>query len=370
MDRRAIFIAASVIVAVHVLLVILLVLPGCNADGSKKPSAPQNSSWNIPEPEQEQEETEADGPAEQNISAVRPSPAVVRQVRQEKLYHPQQYRALRTAGAKQGLKSIPGSPALSKQSAKNVTGILIDLDSRRVLWQHQADKVVPVASLTKLMTLLLAYENTLDPRSGFTLETPVRITREARVVPPSGVAFKPAETSFPLEKLMIASAVRSANDAAYLIAQSMGGGSAENFVRQMNRKAKELGMHDTTFYNPHGLPGKPDRKPDNSSTVKDIARLCEAYIHYPQLREWSGSVTGTFRTKNDLSSHNHLLPGKRTPCKGVCGLKTGFTNNAGFCVAALCKRNGRTLLAVVTGFGARKERDEYVRNLLNWGYTR
>lgn len=368
MDRRAIFIAASVIVAVHVLLVILLVLPGCNADGAKKPSASQNNSWNISEPEQE---TAADEPAEKKVSAEKPAAAaVVKQDRQEKLYRPQQYRALLTAGAKQGLKAIPGSPVLSKLSVKNVTGILIDLDSRRVLWQHQADKVVPVASLTKLMTLLLAYENTLDPRSGFTLETPVRITREARVVPPSGVAFKPAETCFPLKKLMIASAVRSANDAAYLIAQSMGGGSAENFVRQMNSKAKELGMHNTTFYNPHGLPGKPDRKPDNSSTVKDIARLCEAYIYYPQLREWSGSVTGSFRTKNDLSSHNHLLPGKRTPCKGVCGLKTGFTNNAGFCVAALCKRNGRTLLAVVTGFGARKERDEYVRNLLNWGYTR
>lgn len=364
MDRRSILIAASVIVAIHALLVSLLVVPGCGADSAKHDDRADRPQRGVQEEYGSADGAESD-PAPEDGSvfsaAVRKSSA--------DFYQPSQYRTLRYEGAKQGLNAIPKSPALSKLSLQKVTGILIDLDTRQVLWQHRADEEVAVASLTKLMTLLLAYETTLTPGSGFTLETPVEITPEARRVPPSGVAFKPAEKSFSLEKLMIASAIRSANDAAFLIAQTLGGGSADVFVQRMNAKAKELGMNNTTFYNPHGLPGKAERKPDNTSTVKDIARLCEAYIHYAPLRTWSGAKVGSFRTKNDLASHNHLFPGKLTPCKGVCGLKTGFTNNAGFCVAALCKRDGRTMLAVVTGFVSRKERDEYVRNLLNWGYS-
>lgn len=367
MDRRSIIIAVSVIVAIHALLVILLVVPSCGAGKEKTRTSGQSGEYNDQSSTQDAiDELQSQG----MFSDFTSGDSKTGRSGKDKadLYRPGSYRALRYAGVKEGLDAIPKSPKLSKVSRQKVTGILIDLDSRRVLWQHRADKEVAVASLTKLMTLLLAYETTLTPGSGFTLGTSIAVTPEARRVPPSGVAFKPAEKSFSLEKLMIASAIRSANDAAYLIAQAMGEGSAENFVTQMNAKAKYLGMENTMFYNPHGLPGKAEGKPDNTSTVKDIARLCEAYIYYPQLRAWSGAKVGSFRTKNDLSSHNHLLPGKRTPCKGVCGLKTGFTNNAGFCVAALCVRDGRTLLAVVTGFGSRKERDEYVRNLLDWGY--
>lgn len=363
MDRRSIIIAVSVIVAIHAFLVLLLVLPGCNSDRDTSRISPQTRSDSLSAPVEDSLDDEPGQPLVPTAGPEKKSVAA-------ELYQPSSYRALRDAGAKHGLGAIPKRPKLSKQSVQKVTGILIDLDTRQVLWEHHSSKEVAIASLTKLMTLLLAYETTLTPGSGFTAETPIQITPEARRVPPSGVAFKPAEKSFPLEKLMIASAVRSANDAAYLIAQTLGGGSADGFIQRMNQKAKTLGMTHTTFYNPHGLPGQAEKKPDNTSTVKDIARLCEAYIYYPQLRKWSGSTTGTFRTKNDLSSHNHLLPGKRTPCNGVCGLKTGFTNNAGFCVAALCKREGRTLLAVVTGFSSRKERDEYVRSLLNWGYSR
>ncbi len=266
---------------------------------------------------------------------------------------------------------IPKLPKLSAASQKNMTGILVDLKAREILWQKNPSKPVPVASLTKMMTLLVAYEKVMNPRSGFTLMSEISVTNEARSVPPSGVAFRADETSFPLHKLMLAAAVKSANDAAFLIAQAMGGGDCASFVEQMNTRAKELGMTDTVFYNPHGLTDyqKGGKKRNNMSTANDLLRLCEAYSYYPQLLKWSAMPVATFRSNADLVNHNNLLPGRRTACKGVTGIKTGFTNSAGFCVAAACTRDGRQLLAVVTGFTSARERDEFVRSLLNWAYS-
>ena len=262
-----------------------------------------------------------------------------------------------------------GPPQMWKGTAKRATGILVDMDNRKVLWQKDSLKQVPIASLTKIMTLLLVYEDMLKADADLHLNSPIQITPEARAVPPSGVRFQPAEQSFPVEKLMLAAAIRSANDATHLLAQAFGNGSAQTFINRMNTRARELGMENTVFYNAHGLPGGKEH-PDNKSTVTDLVRACEVFLTYPELREWSSMRIGTFRTKNDLVNHNHLLPGGRYSCQGVSGIKTGFTLNAGFCVAAVCTRNDRTLLAIVTGFGSAKERDGYVKNLLNWGFKR
>ncbi|MBO5960008.1 MAG: D-alanyl-D-alanine carboxypeptidase, partial [Lentisphaeria bacterium] len=260
-----------------------------------------------------------------------------------------------------------------KKNPRNVSrvcGILIDLNSRKILWQHNAEKAVPIASLTKIMTLMLAYEKLQSPDCQIDLDTEIRITPEARVVPPSGVMFRKEEISFPLRKLMIASAVKSANDATYLIAQTFGNGSADRFVEMMNSRARELGMNRTTYHNPHGLPGKADRKPDNTSSIRDLAILCEAYLQYPELHEWSSMAAATFRVKNDLVNHNRLLRSGKFNTQGVSGIKTGFTLNAGTCLAAYCERNGRRMLAIMTGFNSAADRDTFAKNLLEWGYKK
>jgi D-alanyl-D-alanine carboxypeptidase len=253
------------------------------------------------------------------------------------------------------------------------TGILIDMDNNKVLWAKNPSKPVPVASLTKIMTIMLAYEIAMDDNSPYTLESLIPVTTEAINTEASKVYFKKGEM-FTIRELLVAASVRSANDAAHLLAEHLGGGKADKFIEDMNRRAKEVGMTHTTFFNAHGLPGK-TKALDNQSSSEDIARLCLVFRNYSYLMELAGLRTAPFREKSSpdyilLQNHNNLLPGAKTATSGVNGIKTGFTNRAGFCVAASCERSGRHLLAVVTGFPSAADRDNFVHVLLDWGYAK
>ena len=253
------------------------------------------------------------------------------------------------------------------------TGILVDMDNNKVLWAKNPSKPVPVASLTKIMTIMLAYEIAMDDDSPYTLESLIPVTPEAINTEPSKVYFKKGEM-FTVRELLVAASVRSANDAAHLLAEHFGGGKADKFIEDMNRRAKEVGMTHTTYFNAHGLPGK-TKALDNQSSPEDVARLCLLFRKYTYLMELAGLRTAPFREKGSpdyilLQNHNNLLPGAKTAAPGVNGIKTGFTNRAGFCVAASCEREGRNLLAVATGFPSAADRDNFVRVLLDWGYAK
>ena len=257
-------------------------------------------------------------------------------------------------------------------SSKNATsGILADADSRIVLWAKNPDQPFPIASMTKVMTLFLAYE---DIKAGkVTLDTPIRVTNAAAKIGGSQVWLDPRET-FPLRELLMAVSLKSANDAAYLVAEYLGGGDASAFVSRMNRRARELGMTRTHFYNPHGLPGA-TRRSDNVSSPADMVTLAEYFMEHPLLMEWVSMRRATFRkpgTKGHLQlvNHNNLLPGGKYASPGVDGIKTGFIARAGYCVTVTCLRNGRRMIAMVTGFPTARERDLFLRKLLNWGYER
>ena len=252
-------------------------------------------------------------------------------------------------------------------------GILLDMDNNKVLWAKNPSKEVPIASLSKIMTIMLAYEIAMDNDSPYTLESLIPVTTEAINTEASKVYFKKGEM-FTIRELLVAASVRSANDAAHLLAQHLGGGKADPFIEDMNRRAVEVGMTHTKFFNAHGLPGK-SKTLDNRSTPEDVARLCLVFRNYPYLMELSGLRTAPFREKGSpdymlLQNHNNLLPGAKTASPGVNGIKTGFTNRAGFCVAASCERSGRHLLAVAMGFPSQLDRDNFVRVLLDWGYAK
>lgn len=252
-------------------------------------------------------------------------------------------------------------------------GILVDMDRNTVLWAKNPSKPVPVASLTKIMTIMLAYEIAMDDSSPYTLESLIPVTTEAINTAASKVDFKKGEM-FTIRELLVAASVKSANDAAHLLAEHLGGGKADKFIEDMNRRAKEVGMTHTTYFNAHGLPGK-TKELDNRSSPEDIARLCLIFRNYSYLMELAGLRSAPFREKGSpnymlLQNHNNLLPGAKTAAPGVNGIKTGFTNRAGFCVAATCERGGRNLLAVVTGFPSAADRDNFVRVLLDWGYAK
>ena len=255
----------------------------------------------------------------------------------------------------------------------STAGILVDMDTNKVLWAKNPSKPVPVASLTKIMTIMLAYEIAMDDSSPYTLQSLIPVTPEAINTEASKVYFKNGEM-FTIDELLIAASVRSANDAAHLLAEHLGGGKADKFIEDMNRRAKEIGMTHTTYFNAHGLPGK-SKALDNQSSCEDVARLCLVFRNYPYLMELAGKRTAPFREKSSpdyilLQNHNNLLPGAKTAASGVNGIKTGFTNRAGFCVAASCQREGRNLLAVATGFPSAADRDNFIRVLLDWGYVK
>ena len=264
---------------------------------------------------------------------------------------------------------ISGLKGISLSTA----GLLVDMDTNKVLWAKNPSKPVPVASLTKIMTIMLAYEIAMDDSSPYTLQSLIPVTPEAINTEASKVYFKKGEM-FTIDELLIAASVRSANDAAHLLAEHLGGGKADKFIEDMNRRAKEVGMTHTTYFNAHGLPGK-TKALDNQSSCEDVARLCLVFRNYPYLMELAGKRTAPFREKGSpdyilLQNHNNLLPGAKTAAPGVNGIKTGFTNRAGFCVAASCERGGRNLLAVATGFPSAADRDNFIRVLLDWGYVK
>ena len=260
-----------------------------------------------------------------------------------------------------------------KSALPGKSGIVVDLETRRVLWSKNANRAVPIASMTKLMTILVAYETVTDPSNDYSLQTPVKVTNAAYKIGGSQVYLDPKET-FTIEQLMKAASIKSANDAAYLLAEFLGDGDVNAFVKMMNAKAAELGMKHTKFRNPHGLPGASAAQ-DNVSSPEDMVRLAEATLRHPQLMEWASTWRADFRepgTKGHMlmQNTNHLLQSGSNPCQGVDGMKTGYIKRSGYCLTASCKRGGRRVIAVSMGHNTGKERDRFVKALLDWSYTR
>lgn len=269
--------------------------------------------------------------------------------------------------------TIRGAQSYLKGSNVAKSGILVDLDTMNVLWAKDQTKQLSIASLSKIMTMLLAYEIAMDDNSPYTLQSRIPVTKEAINTAPSKVDFAAGET-YLLKELFTAAAVRSANDAAELMADHLGGGKCSVFIDEMNLFAKELGMTSTHYTNPHGLPGKTAAE-DNKSTVEDLARLCVEFRKVPYLRDLVSERTAGFREKTSpkymlLVNHNNLLPGNKYQYTGVNGIKTGFTNRAGSCVAATCTREGHTLLAIILGAPSAQDRDYLAQALFTWGYKR
>ncbi|MBO5760203.1 MAG: serine hydrolase [Lentisphaeria bacterium] len=264
-------------------------------------------------------------------------------------------------------EKISAIPELSRASS----GILLHVNSRKILWAKNPRKKVPIASMTKIMTLLLACEDVENGR--VTLSTRIPATRGA-ISLREGVVWMRNGESFTLQSLMEAAAIKSANDASFLIGEYLGNGKSNDFIQRMNRTARYLKMPSTKFYNPHGLPGR-KLTPDNTSTVEDLLKLCEYAMTSPLFRELVSMRQASFREKGDkghltMWNHNHLLPGGKYGVKGVKGIKTGYTKNAGFCVAVSCERDGEEYIGIVTGFPTAAERDRSMRSLLQWGFIR
>ncbi len=257
-------------------------------------------------------------------------------------------------------------PTTLRKKFSGTAGILVDPARELILWADNDRDIVPIASMTKMMTVLLAVDIIAsDPRWDYLSLT--RISPATANVGGSQVWLKPGY-EYTLESLMKAAMVKSANDACEALAEALAPhGNVKEFIVMMNREARLLGLKNARFYNVHGLPGK-TAKTDNQATCRDMAALALIILKHADIMAWSQLKKAAFvhdsTSTIKMVNHNRLL----FSCQGVKGIKTGYIRRAGFCVTAVCERDGRQLIAVATGFPTKNEREAFVSSLFDWGF--
>jgi D-alanyl-D-alanine carboxypeptidase len=239
--------------------------------------------------------------------------------------------------------------------APRYSAIVVDAATGEVLYAKRADYQRFPASLTKIMTLYMAFEAMATGR--LSAKDTIVMSQHGASMQPSKLGLRAGE-GVTLDMAMQAIAVKSANDMAVAVAERIGG-SEDRFAQLMTLRAQELGMTNTHFANASGLPN-----PRNVSSARDLAILSRAVMRdYPQYYGYFGERSINFRGRTD-QNHNHLLQ----KMAGVDGLKTGYIGASGFNLAASAQRNGRRLIAVVLGGSSTATRDENVETLLNAGF--
>lgn len=244
----------------------------------------------------------------------------------------------------------------SSAMAKQYSALVVEPESGRVLFERDADGLRHPASVTKMMTLYLVFE-ALD-RGEVTLDTPLEVSPNAVLKPPSRLGLRPGD-SIRVEDAILALVTRSANDVATVIAENLGGTEIA-FAEMMTAKARSLGMRDSVFRNASGLPD-----PAQWTTARDMYRLGRALIFdYPRYYPYFSTPRFYYRGQG-FDNHNHLME----TYPGMDGIKTGFINSSGFNLVASAKQEGRRLIGVVFGGPSAVRRDRHMREILDDGFA-
>jgi len=233
--------------------------------------------------------------------------------------------------------------------------ILVNRSTGKILFERNADRSIPPASLTKIMTMFLALDAAKSKKIGLNQKTRV----SAHAAKTGGAAMRlAAGEHVPVVRLLAGTAVASGNDAATALAELVGG-SEQKFVAQMNAKARSLGMKNTQFKNPTGLPAA-----GHKSTARDMMLLCRAYLKaHPEAKRFHSMKF--FMHKGYVVRNTNPLLGS---VHGVDGLKTGWTIASGYNLIITAKRGKTRLLAIVLGCSSRQSRDATALLLLNAGF--
>ncbi|GJL85812.1 MAG: peptidase S11 [Micavibrio sp.] len=243
------------------------------------------------------------------------------------------------------------------KSNPRYASIVMDADTGQILSQSNADKKLHPASLTKAMTLLMAFE-ALE-RGELSLKSRVRISRHATKMIPSKLDL-PEGSTIRVEDAIYALVTKSANDVAVALAEKLGG-SERNFAKMMTQRAHEIGMDQTTFRNASGL-----HDPRQISTARDMAKLARMMIsRYPKYYAYFSTKKFTYAGKT-YRNHNRLMD----TYKGMDGMKTGYIQASGFNLVASAVRNNRRIIGVVFGGRTSKSRNRHMAQLLDRGFSK
>ena len=246
--------------------------------------------------------------------------------------------------------------AVSPLGPARTSAILVDADSSRILYSRGAEQIGHPASITKVMTLFLAFDALAEGR--LSLTDRVVMTRHAASMSPSKLGLAPGQ-SLSVEDAIRVIAVKSATDVAVALAERLGGNET-SFAQMMTRKARSLGMVQTNFANATGLPN-----PANFTSARDLALLSMGILRtHPDRYRYFGQRYFTYGQQT-MTNHNRLLG----IVPGVDGIKTGYTVDSGFTLAASATRGGRRLIAIVLGEPSAAIRNRIVTGLLEAGFT-
>ena len=260
-----------------------------------------------------------------------------------------------------GLLSAQSAMATLPFNIQSESALLMEVTSGEVLVDKNSKKPLPPASITKMMVMLLAMEAVESGQ--ITLADKVIASPEACRMGGSQIWLEPGE-EMTVEDLMKAVGIVSANDASVALAEYISG-SHEEFVKLMNRRGEELGLKDTIYVNATGL--SPDGGgPGNQTSAYDQAILARELLKYPAVLKWTGTWIDSLRGgESFLRNTNNLV----RFYEGCDGLKTGYTNEAGYCLVATAQRNGVRLLAVVMKAPTSPVRNNEITKLFNYGFS-
>ncbi|MGD6774891.1 D-alanyl-D-alanine carboxypeptidase family protein [Sutcliffiella horikoshii] len=256
---------------------------------------------------------------------------------------------------------VVGAEEKSVQLTENArSAILIERDTGQVLYEKNGHEKLPPASMTKIMTMLLIME-AID-KGELTWDEKIRTSEYAASMGGSQIFLEPGE-EMTTDEMLRGIAIASGNDASVAMAERIAGSEAA-FVDRMNAKAKELGLENTLFQNPTGLPAK-----NHYSTANDMAVMAKELLKYEGITKYTGQYEDYLRQDSEkkfwLVNTNKLV--RFYP--GVDGVKTGFTQEAKYCLTATAKKDNMRVIAVVFGAPTPKDRNAQITNMLDFAFS-
>lgn len=244
---------------------------------------------------------------------------------------------------------------------KSKSGIVIDASSKKVLFEKNSNEEMPMASMTKIMTMLLIMEEI--EKGNINLDDQVTISKNAADMGGSQIYLEAGKTAS-VKELLTSIGIGSANDSAVAMAEKIGG-TEENFVSMMNKRASELGANNTHFANAHGLDAD-----NHYSTAHDMALIASELVKHESILEITGTYETTITHQNGQSiwlvNTNSLI----RFYKGLDGLKTGYTEKAGYCLTGTMERNNMRLITVVMNASVKEDRNTDTINMMEYAFSR